>query len=330
MLGSECRHEEKGQSVCKPGSVSGFPPDDHSSGTSVAERLVQPTRTTDPETGWAEARVIPIRSCSRWGLPCRSRYRARGGLLHHLFTLTPAHRGGSISVALSLRSPSPGVTRHRVSVEPGLSSRTGFRPLSARSSNRLAGAVWHAPAGRSSLVLSASVAGRPPAFGFRAARGHRLAPEAARSGFGYQPQSPAALRALAFALRAGAAWRRKPQDAASVISLSRRQRSAPWLSRCAQAPLGAGSRKTRLRLSASIAGRPPAFGFRAARGRRLAPEAARRGFRARRRRWSLPSSRRGTCGSCASRRGRRCSGEWCRRYRRRPACRRRPGRPCPT
>jgi hypothetical protein len=34
-----------------------------------------------------------------------------------------SHRlGGLLSVALSLRSPSPGVTRHRVSVEPGLSS----------------------------------------------------------------------------------------------------------------------------------------------------------------------------------------------------------------
>ncbi len=216
MLGAECGHEGKGQSVCKPGSVSGFPPDDHSSGTPVAERLLQPTRTTDPETGWAEARVIPIRSCSRWGLPCRSRYRARGGLLHHLFTLTPAHRGGPISVALSLRSPSPGVTRHRVSVEPGLSSRTGFRPLSARSSNRLAGAVWHAPAGRSrsqpqSPARLRRLAFAPlPSFGrlrtrtTRFAR-RRLAPEAARRGFGHQPQSPAGLRPLACALRAGAA-----------------------------------------------------------------------------------------------------------------------------
>ena len=130
--------DRKGQSVCKPGSVSGFPPDDHSSGTAVAGRLMQPTRTTSPKTGRAYARVVPIRSCSRWGLPCQSRCRACGGLLHHLFTLTPARRGGSISVALSLRSPSPGVTRHRVFVEPGLSSRTGFRPLSARSSDRLA------------------------------------------------------------------------------------------------------------------------------------------------------------------------------------------------
>lgn len=33
-------------------------------------------------------RVVPIRSCSRWGLPCRSRCRSRGGLLPHRFTLT--------------------------------------------------------------------------------------------------------------------------------------------------------------------------------------------------------------------------------------------------
>ena len=176
----------KSQSVCKPGSVSGFPPDDHSSGAAVAGRLVQPTRTTDPETGWASAHVIPIRSCSRWGLPCRSRCRSRGGLLHHLFTLTPAHRGGSISVALSLRSPSPGVTRHRVSVEPGLSSRTGFRHLSARSSDRLAGSRVARP--RRKVKISASIAGGPPALGFRASRGRRLAPEATKGGFRATPR----------------------------------------------------------------------------------------------------------------------------------------------
>jgi len=34
----------------------------------------------------------------------------------------PVMTGGLLSVALSLRSPSPDVIRHRVSVEPGLSS----------------------------------------------------------------------------------------------------------------------------------------------------------------------------------------------------------------
>jgi hypothetical protein len=42
--------------------------------------------------GWKQARalarpVVPIRSCSRWGLPCRRRCRRRGALLPHPFTL---------------------------------------------------------------------------------------------------------------------------------------------------------------------------------------------------------------------------------------------------
>ncbi len=49
---------------------------------------MRPTRVTGLETGWAHARVTPIRSCSRWGLPCRSHCWDRGGLLPHPFTLT--------------------------------------------------------------------------------------------------------------------------------------------------------------------------------------------------------------------------------------------------
>ena len=33
-------------------------------------------------------RTIPIRRCSRWGLPCQVCYQPRGGLLPHRFTLT--------------------------------------------------------------------------------------------------------------------------------------------------------------------------------------------------------------------------------------------------
>src|SRR5207237_8295826 len=36
------------------------------------------------------ARAVPIRSCSRWGLPCRRRCRRRGALLPHRFTLAAA------------------------------------------------------------------------------------------------------------------------------------------------------------------------------------------------------------------------------------------------
>jgi hypothetical protein len=37
-------------------------------------------------------RAVPIRSCSRWGLPCRRRCRRRGALLPHRFTLAAAKR----------------------------------------------------------------------------------------------------------------------------------------------------------------------------------------------------------------------------------------------
>jgi len=46
-------------------------------------------------------------------------------------------RGGLLSVALSLGSPPPGVTRHRFSVEPGLSSPAAFPHLQERPSSRL-------------------------------------------------------------------------------------------------------------------------------------------------------------------------------------------------
>jgi hypothetical protein len=82
-------------------------------------------------------RAVPIRFCSRRGLPCRPRCRGRGALLPHPFTLTGRHRhinvgaraGGLLSVALSLGSPPPAVSRRRVSVEPGLSSPAQVSPL---------------------------------------------------------------------------------------------------------------------------------------------------------------------------------------------------------
>ena len=95
--------------------------------------------------------VVPIRSCSRWGLPCRRRYRKRGALLPHRFALTckvaalppPPRAGGLFSVALSLGSPPPAVSRHRSSVEPGLSSiAREHAPKSALPCNSDRPAVW--------------------------------------------------------------------------------------------------------------------------------------------------------------------------------------------
>ncbi len=141
------------QPACKPGSVGHRPlaraiRDGHSSGAMFAHGLEQPTRTTSLTSLPRRYRfrehsafVVPIRSCSRCGLPCRVRCRTRGALLPHLFTLTappfipPRKRrglrwgSGSFSVALSLGLPPPDVIRHRMSMEPGLSSPAAFRPM---------------------------------------------------------------------------------------------------------------------------------------------------------------------------------------------------------
>ena len=118
------------QTACKPGSVSRPKPEGW---PFLWDARYRTPRATDPG-GDAETRCLPrkaaapIWSCSRWGLPCRPRCRGRGALLPHPFTLaagpgrTRRRLGGLLSVALSLGSPPPAVSRHRVSVEPGLSS----------------------------------------------------------------------------------------------------------------------------------------------------------------------------------------------------------------
>lgn len=73
----------------------------------------------------AKATAAPTWSCSRWGLPCRPPSPGTRCALTAPFHPCPAargRRGGLLSVALSLGSPPPDVIRHRVSVEPGLSS----------------------------------------------------------------------------------------------------------------------------------------------------------------------------------------------------------------
>ena len=117
--------------------------DDHSSGTRLAARLTRPTRTAGRECPCILAdAAVPIRSCSRWGLPCRPCCQGRGALLPHRFALARgppcgACAGGLFSVALSLGSPPPAVNRHRIPVEPGLSSIRGVS-RGQRPSGRLA------------------------------------------------------------------------------------------------------------------------------------------------------------------------------------------------
>src|SRR6185436_930558 len=110
---------------------------DHSSRTKVALRLQRPTRATGPEQSPRAKRLFaaPIRSCTRWGLPCRARCRPRGALLPHPFALTCPKAGGMLSVALSLnpaeaepagRYPAPSFRGARTFLAPR--SSLGPRP----------------------------------------------------------------------------------------------------------------------------------------------------------------------------------------------------------
>ncbi len=139
--------ERNRQLACKPGSVwPRFDPErgSHSSGTTFACRLAQPTRMTRPETGCRRCfrgtprhpysvllpvgfTMPPLLPAARWALtPPFHPYHLKGG--------------GLLSAALSLGSPPPDVIRHRVSVEPGLSSPYRLSTLVKRGCP----ANWHA------------------------------------------------------------------------------------------------------------------------------------------------------------------------------------------
>jgi len=72
--------------------------------------------------------AVPMRSCFRWGFPCRLCYQKRGALLPHLFTLTDPLRdwrfllcGTFPRVAPAGRYPAP------FRLKPGLSSPLPFK-----------------------------------------------------------------------------------------------------------------------------------------------------------------------------------------------------------
>jgi len=122
------------QRVYKPGSVRVLP-----RWATIPLGALLPTHSSNQpgRRGGGLPYAAPIRSCSRWGLPCRCCYQPRGALLPHRFALTSPKAGGLISVALSLGSPQPDVIRHRSSLEPGLSSRDKL-PRHRRSPDPLA------------------------------------------------------------------------------------------------------------------------------------------------------------------------------------------------
>jgi len=120
--------------------------DDHSSGTPIAVRLVATNPNTRPENrlldpgepgpAWCSYSVLlPVGFSMPAPLPT-PRWALTPPFHPYLSTLE-SRAGGLLSVALSLGSPPPGVTRHRVSLEPGLSSPDAFRHCRERPSSQL-------------------------------------------------------------------------------------------------------------------------------------------------------------------------------------------------
>ena len=73
-------------------------------------RLPLPTRSSCQPGARAEAAHggPPIWHCSRWGLPCRSCYQSRGGLLLHRFTCAPHARQTVLCGAFPWVAPAGG------------------------------------------------------------------------------------------------------------------------------------------------------------------------------------------------------------------------------
>lgn len=106
--------------------------DSHSSRPDVAVRLERPTRERrGPRHG------PPIRSCSRWGLPCPAALAPQA--VRSYRTVSPLPRlplpaafGGLLSVALAVGSRRPGVTWHLALWSPDFPRRIAATRLSGR------------------------------------------------------------------------------------------------------------------------------------------------------------------------------------------------------
>ena len=85
--------EKTGQTACKPGSVPPLPKRRRRwpfiwDARRRAPRATYPDGDAETHPRACTRPAAPIRSCSRWGLPCHRRCRRRGALLPHPFTLT--------------------------------------------------------------------------------------------------------------------------------------------------------------------------------------------------------------------------------------------------
>ena len=84
---------------------------DHSSRPGLATRLKQPTRTVGPKQPCgrrSEPRAIPIRSCSRWGLPCRCCCQHDAVRSYRTLSLSPGRNRGRPAFCGTFPEPAPG------------------------------------------------------------------------------------------------------------------------------------------------------------------------------------------------------------------------------
>jgi hypothetical protein len=137
--------------------------DGHSSAAPVARRLKQPTRMAGPDRPAARGCAPFLFGLAPGGV-CRAVCVAANAVRSYR-TVSPlpqkTQRAAAVyfSVALSLgvhprfrgNGRSPDVIRHRLSVEPGLSSLAPFRALQERPSSRLTPKGWGGNASASRL-----------------------------------------------------------------------------------------------------------------------------------------------------------------------------------
>ena len=160
-----CKWGGKCQTACKPGSVAGRGPrDGHSSGAPVTGRLARPTRASDPKAdcGGPGPPRAPIWSCSRRGLPCRTRRRARGALLPHPFTLArrPHGPGGRSALCGTFPGVAP-AGRYPAPCFRG--ARTFLHRAKAAAAIRPSGRFWLRSGGGAVKAFSGAAAAAPAA-----------------------------------------------------------------------------------------------------------------------------------------------------------------------
>ena len=99
-----------------------FPGDGYSSSAAVAGRVEQPTRTAAQDRACRAGRHVSLHGLAPDGVYHARPVAGPAVRSYRTFSPLPPESGGLFSVALSLGSPPPGVTRHPDPVEPGLSS----------------------------------------------------------------------------------------------------------------------------------------------------------------------------------------------------------------